>query len=62
MQYIVMLLIVIGLAIADFITGYIKAYCKNDVCSAKMRKSMICIRQENSYESNKKNERKVRCN
>lgn len=38
MQYIIMLLIVIGLAIADFITGYIKAYCKNDVCSAKMRK------------------------
>lgn len=37
MQYIIMLLIVIGMAIADFITGYIKAYCKNDVQSAKMR-------------------------
>lgn len=38
MQYIIMLLIIIGLAIADFITGYIKAYCKDDICSKKMRK------------------------
>lgn len=33
-----MLLIVIGLAIADYLTGIIKAYCKNDICSSKMRK------------------------
>lgn len=38
MQYIIMLLIVIGMAIADFITGYIKAHCNNDVQSSKMRK------------------------
>lgn len=38
MQYIIMILIIIGLAIADFITGYIKAYCKDDICSKKMRK------------------------
>lgn len=38
MQYIIMLLIVIGLAAADYLTGIIKAYCKNDICSSKMRK------------------------
>lgn len=38
MQYIIMLLIIIGLAIADYLTGIIKAYCKNDICSSKMRK------------------------
>ena len=38
MQYIIMLLIVSGLAIADYLTGIIKAYCKNDICSSKMRK------------------------
>lgn len=38
MQYIIMLLIVIGLAIADYLTGVIKAYCKNDISSSKMRK------------------------
>ena len=38
MQYIIMLLIVIVLAIADYLTGIIKAYCKNDICSSKMRK------------------------
>lgn len=38
MQYIIMLLIVIGLAIADYITGLIKAYIKDDICSKKMRK------------------------
>ena len=38
MQYIIMILIVIGLAIADYLTGIIKAYCKNDICSSKMRK------------------------
>ncbi|MCD8308602.1 MAG: phage holin family protein [Clostridia bacterium] len=38
MNYIIMLLIVIGLALADFATGFIKAYCNNDVSSSKMRK------------------------
>ena len=31
MKYIVMLLIVIGLALADFFTGWIKAYVNDDV-------------------------------
>ena len=38
MKYIIMILIVIGLAIADYLTGIIKAYCNNDICSSKMRK------------------------
>lgn len=38
MQYIIMLLIVIGLATADFLTGLIKAYVKNNLSSTKMRK------------------------
>lgn len=38
MQYIIMLLIVVGLALADFLTGFIKAYCQGNVRSAKMRK------------------------
>lgn len=38
MRYIIMLLIVIGLAVADYLTGVIKAYCKNDISSSKMRK------------------------
>ncbi len=38
MNYIIMLLIVIGLAIADFATGFIKAYCTDSVQSSKMRK------------------------
>lgn len=33
-----MLLIVIGLAVSDYLTGIIKAYYKNDICSSKMRK------------------------
>ena len=37
MKYIIMLLIVIGLAVVDFITGIIKAYVKQDVSSQKMR-------------------------
>ncbi|MBQ6676327.1 MAG: phage holin family protein [Ruminococcus sp.] len=37
-NYIIMLLIVIGLALADFLTGWIKAYIADDVRSAKMRK------------------------
>lgn len=38
MKYIIMLLIVIGLAVADYLTGIIKAYCNNDICSSRMRK------------------------
>lgn len=37
MKYVVMLVIVIGLAAVDFITGLIKAAVKNDVSSKKMR-------------------------
>lgn len=37
MQYMIMILIVFGLAITDFAIGYIKAYCKNAVSSKKMR-------------------------
>lgn len=38
MNYIIMLLIIVGLVIADYATGIIKAYCKSDINSAKMRK------------------------
>lgn len=38
MQYMIMILIVMGLAVSDFITGWIKAYINNDVKSVKMRK------------------------
>ena len=38
MQYIIMLMIIVGLAAADYLTGIIKAYCKNEICSQKMRK------------------------
>lgn len=38
MNYITMLIIVLGLAVADFATGFIKAYCTDSVQSAKMRK------------------------
>ena len=37
-KYIIMLTIVIGLAVSDFLTGIIKAYVKNDLSSSKMRK------------------------
>ncbi|SDB08139.1 Phage-related holin (Lysis protein) [Ruminococcaceae bacterium FB2012] len=37
MKYIIMLLIVIGAAFTDFVTGFIKAYGKNEVSSRKMR-------------------------
>ncbi|MDE7097698.1 MAG: phage holin family protein, partial [Ruminococcus sp.] len=37
MKYIIMLLIIIGLALADYITGLIKAYCTNSLSSKKMR-------------------------
>lgn len=38
MKYLIMLLIVIGLALADYLTGIIKAYCNNGISSSKMRK------------------------
>ena len=38
MQYIIMITIVLGLALSDFVTGIIKGYCKNDLNSTKMRK------------------------
>ena len=37
MQYVIMLLIVIMLALSDIMTGWIKAHIKNDYCSAVMR-------------------------
>ncbi|MBR1750447.1 MAG: phage holin family protein [Ruminococcus sp.] len=41
MQYIIMLLIVIGLAAADFVTGFCKAYVLDIIDSAKMRKGGV---------------------
>lgn len=41
MQYIVMLLIVIGLALSDFLTGFCKAYVLDRISSTKMRKGGI---------------------
>lgn len=38
MKYIIMLTIVIGLALVDFVTGIIKAYVKHDISSEKMRR------------------------
>ncbi|MBP0975564.1 MAG: phage holin family protein [Oscillospiraceae bacterium] len=38
MKYIIMLIIVIGLALMDFVTGIIKAYVKHDISSEKMRR------------------------
>lgn len=37
MKYIIMITIVIGLAAADFITGWMKAYIKKDISSQMMR-------------------------
>ena len=37
-QYIIMLTIVLGMAVTDFLTGIIKGYVNNDLSSAKMRK------------------------
>ena len=37
MKYIIMFLIVLGLAVSDFITGYIKAKCANNVSSKALR-------------------------
>ena len=37
LKYIIMFLIVLGLAFADFVTGYIKAKCKDKVSSKALR-------------------------
>lgn len=37
MKYVIMLAIVVGLALADFVTGIIKAAIKRDISSQKMR-------------------------
>lgn len=36
-RYIIMFLIVLGLAFADFVTGYIKARCRDEVSSKALR-------------------------
>lgn len=41
MQYIIMLLIVVGLAASDFLTGFCKAYILDMISSAKMRKGGV---------------------
>ena len=41
MKYIIMLLIILGLAIADCISGVAKGYVKGDLNSSKMRKGGI---------------------
>lgn len=41
MKYIIMIVIVLGLAIVDFLTGIFKAYVKHDLSSTKMRKGGI---------------------
>ena len=38
LQYIIMITIILGLAVSDFITGLIKAYISGDLNSTKMRK------------------------
>ena len=38
MRYMIMIVIVLGLACADFATGLIKAYVSNDLHSTKMRR------------------------
>lgn len=38
LKYIIMLLIVVGAALTDFVTGFIKAYVKGTVSSRKMRR------------------------
>ena len=38
MQYIIMITIILGLAVSDFVTGLIKAYISGNLNSTKMRK------------------------
>ena len=37
MQYIIMIFIITGLAVVDYLTGIIKAYCNNAISSRNMR-------------------------
>ncbi|MDE5884589.1 MAG: phage holin family protein [Oscillospiraceae bacterium] len=37
MQYIIMIFMITGLAVVDYLTGIIKAYCKNEISSRSMR-------------------------
>lgn len=41
MQYIIMITIVLGLAIVDFIFGFLKGYVKRNVSSQKMRQGGV---------------------
>ncbi len=41
MQYIIMIAIVLGLALSDFITGIIKGYVTGQLSSAKMRRGGV---------------------
>ena len=40
MQYIIMLAIVLGLALVDFIFGFLKGYVKHNINSQKMRQRL----------------------
>lgn len=41
MQYIIMLAIVLGLAIVDFVFGFLKGYVKKNISSQKMRQGGV---------------------
>lgn len=41
MKYIIMIVIVLGLAVADFLTGIMKAYVKEDLSSKAMRRGGV---------------------
>ncbi|MBR3421551.1 MAG: phage holin family protein, partial [Ruminococcus sp.] len=41
MQYIIMLAIVLGLALVDFIFGFLKGYVKHNINSQKMRQGGV---------------------
>ena len=41
MQYIIMITIILGLAVSDFVTGLIKAYISGNLNSTKMRKGSL---------------------
>lgn len=41
MQYMIMILIIVGLAVSDWLTGNIKAHIKNDYKSSIMRKGLL---------------------
>lgn len=38
MKYIIMMTVTLGLAAADMVTGFIKAYCLGEIQSSKMRR------------------------